>query len=299
MTIIETHIVPENVSGIRLSDYAIGIFEAIPTRKGIKKAIKKGAVCIDGKPGETGRWVATGQIIQLIELETTPAKVYQLMVPVLYEDEEIALIQKPAGIGVSGNYFRTIQNALPFNLTPSNSFDALPAPLPAHRLDSPTSGLLLVAKTRRARRVLGDQFENKTIQKQYQAIVIGQPPQKGSSHQAIQNKSAHTNYQVLRTVSSLKNEYLSLVRLHPITGRTHQLRIHLSELGFPILGDQLYGKEGEILKGKGLFLCAVGLKFLHPITDEKMDFQLPAPNKFTSYMDREQKRWERYFDNEQ
>jgi len=294
LTIIETHIVPANINGIRLSDYAIGIFETIPTRKGIKKAIKKGAVCIDGQKATTGRWVETGQVIQLIELEITPAKVYQLSVPVLYEDEAIALINKPAGLVTSGNYFRTLQNALPFNLTRSNSMDALPAPLPAHRLDSPTSGLLVIAKTRKARRVLGEQFEKKTIKKQYQAIVIGKPAQQGSMLQAIQNKSAHTNYQVLRTVPSLRNKYLSLIELHPITGRTHHLRIHLAGIDCPILGDKLYGKEGQILKGKGLFLCAVGLQFSHPTTMEKLDFKIAAPDKFDSFLNREQKRWERY-----
>lgn len=295
MTIIETHIVPQKINGIRLSDYAIGIFETIPTRKGIKKAIKKGAVCINGQIASTGRWVESGQVIQLIELETTPAKVYCLSLPVLYEDEEIALINKPAGIVVSGNYFRTIQNALPFNLTRSKSVDALSAPLPAHRLDSPTSGILLIAKTRKARRILGEQFEKKIIKKQYQAIVIGKPPQQGNILQAIHNKSAHTDYWVLKTVTSLRNKHLSLVELHPITGRTHQLRIHLAQLGYPILGDKLYGKKGQILKGKGLFLCAIGLQFIHPITAKKMDFKITAPKKFKSYLNREQKRWERYF----
>lgn len=295
MTIIDTHIVPANVSGIRLSDYAIGIFETIPTRKGIKKAIKKGAVCINGEKADTGRWVISGQLIQLIELDIPPAKVYQLTLPVIYEDEEIALIHKPAGIVVSGNYFRTIQNALPFNLTISNSTDALAFPLPVHRLDAATSGLLVVAKTRSARRNLGEQFEQKNIKKQYQAVVIGKPPMEGRIEKPIKGKLSTTIFQTIETVQSLKNKHLSLLNLSPISGRTHQLRIHLADQGYPILGDKLYGKEGLILKGKGLFLAAVGLQFLHPITKKKLNFYLSAPSKFTTYMAREQKRWERYF----
>lgn len=293
MIVTATHIVPANISGIRLSDYAVGIFEKIPTRKGIKKAIKKGMIWIDGAPATTGKWVCTGQVIQLKELDRLPAKVYKLKLPVIYEDATLALIHKPAGIVTSGNQFRTLQNTLPYNLQPSSASDALLAPLPVHRLDYSTSGLLLIAKTTSARRVLGNQFEQKQIQKEYRAVVIGQAPINGAIKIPIEQKIAHTLFQRLQTVSSLKNEYLSLLALQPTTGRTHQLRIHLSKIGFPILGDKLYGTEGMILKGKGLFLSAIGLQFTHPIQKELMRFTIAMPDKFSSYMAREQKRWDR------
>jgi len=294
LTILETHIVPDNVSGIRLSDYAAGIFTIIPTRKGIKKAIKKGAVYIDGELATTGRWVASGQVIQLIELVQKPSKVYQLDLEVIFEDNEIALINKPPGIVVSGNQFRTIQNALLNNLYISTAIDAFPCPLPVHRLDYSTSGLLLIAKTHSARRFLGKAFELRQIQKEYQAVVIGQTPDQGVMEEPIKQKKSQTTFKTLKTVPSLKNGHLSLVRLIPLTGRMHQLRIHLSEAGFPILGDKLYGRPGMILKGKGLFLCAVGLQFTHPKTREQLKFRIPNPAKFQTFMDREQKRWERY-----
>jgi len=92
----------------------------------------------------------------------------------------------------------------------------------------------------------------------------------------------------------LRNEFLSLVDLYPQTGRTHQLRIHLSKLGYPIMGDTLYGVEGKVFKGKGLFLCAIGLRFNHPITDEKIAIQINEPNKYNILLEREEKRWNRY-----
>ncbi len=294
MPILETHIVPENVSGIRLSDYAIGIFTIIPTRKGMKKAIKKGAVYIDGELATTGRWVVTGQVIQLMEVVQKPSKVYKMDLEIIYEDEEIAVINKPAGIVVSGNQFRTVQNALPNNLSISTAIDACPSPLPVHRLDYSTSGLLLIAKTKSARRLLGKAFELHQVQKEYQAVVIGKPPEEGVIQEPIQRKKSQTLFKTIQTIPSLKNGHLSLLQLTPLTGRMHQLRIHLSEVGFPILGDKLYGTTGMVLKGKGLFLCAVGLQFSHPKTGELMKFRIPNPPKFQTFMEREQKRWERY-----
>ena len=85
-----------------------------------------------------------------------------------------------------------------------------------------------------------------------------------------------------------------LVELSPKTGRTHQIRIHLSQLGFPIMGDKLYGKEGEVLAGKGLFLTAVELQFHHPVTNEGLIIKKSAPHKFESLLEREQRRWEKY-----
>jgi RluA family pseudouridine synthase len=217
-----------------------------------------------------------------------------LPLEILYEDEQLALLIKPADYVVSGNTFQTIERSLPFNLKPSTAADAYPQAKAVHRLDRPTAGLLLVAKTATARKHLGAQFEQKTIQKRYQAIAIGELPTKGSIATAVDGKAAYTTYSVVQAVDSLKNGRLSLVDLHPQTGRTHQLRQHLASLGCPILGDALYGTEGLILKHKGLFLCAVELRFQHPITEKELHFSLPTPHKFTALLAREQRRYDRY-----
>jgi RluA family pseudouridine synthase len=287
---IEKHIVPKLLEKNRLSDYLIGIFTAVPTRKGIKKAIKKGAVFINGEIGNTGDWLVGNEVIELFDLLEKQPKIFEFDLLIIFEDDDLAVINKPGGIPVSGNYFKTIQNALPHNLQPSTAKDALKIPRPVHRLDAPTCGLLLIAKSKTAHLELSKQFAEKTIRKRYQAIVIGQLPENGQIDLPIDNKPSLTEFQTIRVVPSLKNEFLTFVNLYPITGRTHQLRKHLAALNHPILGDKLYGKEGLILWKKGLFLCAVELDFIHPKTQERMNILIEPPKKFEIILEREERR---------
>lgn len=278
----------------RLSDYAVGVFEAIPTRKGIKKAIKKGAIHVNGQVGTTGTWVEEGDEVVLYDLDESLPKVYEFDLPVVFEDDEVAVINKPGGIAVSGNFYKTVQNALPYNLTKSTAVDALRIPRPVHRIDAATCGLLLIAKTKSAHLHLSKQFEQKTIQKQYQAIVIGELPEQGRIETLIDSKPSTTIYERVKVVPSLKNTFLSFVNLYPVTGRTHQLRKHLAGINHPILGDKLYGKEGLILWKKGLFLCAVALSFRHPMTEKFLNIHIEAPNKFRTILEREARRYIKY-----
>jgi 23S rRNA pseudouridine1911/1915/1917 synthase len=294
MKILHSHIVPPNTAQERLSEYARKIFPNIPSRKGIKKAILRNEILLNGKPVETGRWVQPGDQIDWVDLELRIPKILPLNLDVIFEDEYLAVINKPAGIIVSGNQFRTIENALLYNISKSTENDGLRKPRAVHRLDSSTSGLLLVAKTAYAHLKMSQQFEEKTILKKYQAIVIGDIKKVGVLEKPIDGKDAITYFEKIKVVPSLKNKWLSLIDLFPQTGRTHQLRIHLSSLGFPILGDALYGKEGMILKHKGLFLCAVELIFSHPKTNEKMKVEINVPQKYETLLRREERRWQKY-----
>ncbi len=288
MIIRETHIVPKGIHAIRLQDYAYQVFQSIPTKKGMKKAIKRGEMRVNGQVAGTGHWVQAGQCIDLLDLEQHPPKAYPLDLEILYQDDYLAIIYKPAGIVVSGNQYRTIQNALVHNFSPSPLVDALKWVRPVHRLDAPTKGLLVVAKTVSALSTLGQLFAQRKVQKYYHAVVIGKlPSSSGRFTQAIDGLTAFTDYEVLEVMPSIKNQFLSLVQLSPHTGRTHQLRIHLAQAGCPILGDSLYGQEGMILKGKGLFLAAVRLKFRHPITQQNLDISIETPRKFGVFMKRE------------
>lgn len=293
MIVLEQHKVPAHTPATRLSDYAANLFVSLPSRKGIKKAIKRGAIHVDGQVGHTGDWVKPGQQISLLDVFAKKPKALALNLPIVYEDEFLAVINKPAGLIVSGNQYRTVQNALLHNLNHSTQKDALPWPRPVHRLDAATSGLLLIAKTYGSHRLLGQQFEQKKVVKFYEAIVHGVIAEQGQIDQAIDGKVATTSFHCLQQFPSVRHEQLSKVQLEPLTGRTHQLRRHLSDLGHPILGDQLYQKEIKTLKGKGLFLCAVRLNFVHPATNETMNLQIQSPNKFRTYPEREARRYER------
>lgn len=298
MKVIESHIVPENIKNERLQDYAVDVIQGITSRQGVKKAIKRGQIRVNGKTASTGLWIKSGQRIELVDLELPPSKIYELRLEIVYEDDHMAIINKPGGISVSGNQFKTVVNALPFNLRPSLQENALPVFRPVHRIDNPTCGLLLIAKTASASAHLGKQFEERTIQKRYRAVVIGKLPEKGTIDMPVDDKEAVSTYQLAHRVHSNRNQYLSMVDLFPHTGRTHQLRIHMASIGMPILGDKLYGAEGEIMRGKGLFLCAAGLQFTHPFTNEKMEISIDPPYKFGRFMEMEEKRWRKYHEEE-
>lgn len=293
MITLEKHIVPEGEYRIRLQEYAGTVFEKLQSRSAVKKSIAKKCLLIDGKIAETSNWIKAGQTIELIAPDTNPKKVFQLQLEVLFEDDYFAAVNKPAGFPTNGNYYKTIENALPYNLKTSSKADVLNFPKPVHRLDNPTSGILLVAKTKSAQIHLHNQFETKSIQKEYHAVVVGKLPKSGIIKTNINTQEALTLYNTVQQVPALQNEYLSLVQLFPKTGRTHQLRIHLSELGFPIVGDKLYAPK-NVMMHKGLFLAATNIKLLHPNTQKITIISTAIPNKFNSYLAREYKRFTKH-----
>ena len=293
MIVLEKHIVPIGEYHIRLQEYAGTIFEKLQTRSALKKAISRKTILIDGEIAATSNWIKAGQVIELIASESAVKKVFQLKLPIVFEDEDFAIINKPAGFPTNGNYFKTIENALPYNLKVSTKKDTLNFPKPVHRLDNPTSGILIIAKTKTAQINLHKQFEEKGIQKEYHAIVVGKIPENGTINADIHTKKSLTIFKTTRQIPALQNEFLSLVQLEPKTGRTHQLRIHLSSLGFPIVGDKLYAPK-NVMMHKGLFLCATKIELKHPITDEKIHFKISVPPKFNTYIEREHKRFIKY-----
>ena len=199
----------------------------------------------------------------------------------LWEDDHLAVIHKPAGILVSGNRFKTIANALDQNLQKSSLPDAT-KPQPVHRLDYETTGVLLVGKTSSSIRALNKMFEEKAVRKTYYAITIGEMNDRGTITSAIDGKEAQTDYEVCESVTSPRFNKLNLVKLEPQTGRRHQLRKHLSGIGNPILGDKDYTPENLILKGKGIYLHAYSLQFTHPFTGKDAHVEAELPLRFTN-----------------
>ena len=280
MQLIETHVVEKLESPIRFQEYGVGIFNSIPTKSGIKKAIKKQLIFIDGVLASTSKYISGEEKIELFQSETSSVfKRLKLKLEVLFEDEYLAIVYKPAGILVSGNKFVTIANGLTQNLKKSKQSDAV-KPQPVHRLDYQTSGLLLVGKTSTAIIELGKLFQNKEIKKTYFAITIGAMNTVGRINFLIDKKVAQTKFEVIKTVVSERFGYLNFVKLAPKTGRKHQLRKHVAEIGNPILGDKKYFLEHRVLTGKGLFLHAAALDFVHPFTKDKISITKELPKKF-------------------
>lgn len=277
---IESHLVPKLLVRQRLQEYAVGIFRTIVSRKGVKNAVKKGLIFINSEMGYTGDWISGGELIELFQNPQPTKPDLSMELEVLYEDDHLAVINKPAGILVSGNKRFTVENALCFNLKESLQFDTLIRPEPIHRLDYPTTGALLIGKTVSAVSALNKLFENRAISKTYVAVTIFPMDPNGLIETHIDEKPAKSEYKKLASVTSPKYGVLNLLKLQPHTGRRHQLRKHMAELGNPILGDADYAKEGFLLKGKGLYLHAFSLQFEHPFTKKALSIMATLPKKF-------------------
>ncbi|MDT0294578.1 RluA family pseudouridine synthase [Mesonia ostreae] len=280
-TIIEKHIVPAIYEKLRLQEYASQVFELLNSRSAVKKALNKERILLNGKIASTADWIQQGQILELLEETVKPKKIFQLSFPVVFEDDFLAVIDKPSGYPTNGNYFKTIENALPFNLFASAEKDALAYPLPVHRLDNPTSGLLLIAKTKSAQAQLSLAFERKEINKTYLAIVEGKfSNEEQVMKDELDGKASETIAKAIQFYQKDGNDF-SLVELNPLTGRTHQLRKHLSMHGFPIIGDQTYG--AKFFLQKAIHLTAYKLLFTHPITADIHALESKLPKRFLKF----------------
>ena len=210
---------------------------------------------------------------------------------VIYEDQDLAVINKPAGIVVHpapGNYQHTLVNALLYRFKTLSDVNPQ-RPGIVHRLDKDTSGLLVIAKNNFTHLALAEQFAKHSIKRKYVALVKGRVEfdediiempiarhpykRKNMSVGFRQNaKYAKTYYRTLK-----RSDNFSMLELHPFTGRTHQLRVHLAFLGHPILGDTKYGKNDAFSR---LTLHAQYIGFVHPRTGKFMEFECPLPGEF-------------------
>ncbi|MCM4174012.1 RluA family pseudouridine synthase [Arenibacter sp. TNZ] len=280
MNTTEIHIVPHIPSPIRLQEYGVGIFIAALTKSALKKALKKKYITVNDVIATSATLINGGECIKVsVPKEVSPNKKLVFPLKVLFEDDYLAVIHKPAGILVSGNSFKTIANALAQNIQQSNLPDAT-KPQPVHRLDFATTGILLVGKTSGSIRLLNKMFEDKKIEKTYYAVTIGEMQDQGKINSEIDGKKSISNYEVLECVASKRFGKLNLVKLDPQTGRRHQLRKHLSSIDNPILGDAAYGLENLILSGKGLYLHAYSLNFIHPFTNKQVYLKDEFPERF-------------------
>lgn len=283
---IETHIATSQKVPQRLQDYGVGIFKTCSSKSALKKALNRRCIKVNGHVASSATYIYGGENIELnIDVEDTKQK-RKLIFPldVVFEDEYLAVILKPAGILVSGNVFKTINNALDQNLSKSTAADVV-QPKTVHRLDYPTTGLLMVGKTASSIMLLNEMFADKKVQKEYYAITIGTMPQQGKITEDVDEKPSESDFECLQSVPSPRFGQLNLVKLKPKTGRRHQLRKHMAFMGNPILGDKDYGVEGLILQGKGLYLHAFSLEFKHPIFGNTMNIVSDFPKRFQKIFD--------------
>jgi RluA family pseudouridine synthase len=289
---LERYTVSNLESDVRLLDFTIGLFPQIKTKNAAKKAIKRHQLLLNGKVTTSGVWMKNGDVLTFVDpLKGTPKK-YDLEIEIIYEDEWLSVVNKPAGLRVSGNYHKTLENCL-VGVIETKGDDGYRWAKPVHRLDGSTQGLVVIAKSLQTHQRLSRLFEHRKIQKTYFALVAGRPVSQLIKVD-LDGKEAFTNLEVIKSVPSLQSEFITMVRLNPITGRTHQLRRHCAMIGSPIVGDTLYGEENNTLLHKGLFLVSLEISFDHPESEGRVKVSTKMPSKFDSLLEREERRWKKF-----
>ncbi len=285
------HTVKRIKSKIRIVDYCGDVFPILGSKSATKKAIYNQQLFINGTVATTANFIKSGDQIKL-KFKSKTIKKFNLDIKIVYEDDHLLVAHKPGGIAVNGNRYKTVENVFADRTRNNQQPGALNRPLAVHRIDVPTKGLVILAKTKPAQINLSKAFQNNQVKKTYIAIVHGKTPPRGTYNRPIDGKGARTTFKTLRTVSSKNFSHLSLLELQPVTGRTHQLRIHCQQAGHLILGDKEYANDQKTILGKGLFLVAQKLVFAHPITAEMLILKVPTPNRFERILDRESRRFE-------
>jgi 23S rRNA pseudouridine1911/1915/1917 synthase len=297
--------ISERDQGIRLDQFLSGTDLSL-SRSQAKKLIDKGTILLNQRHTKPSARLKSNDIVSGAIPRPEPLSLKPELLPltILYEDSSVIVIDKPAGIVVHpahGNPSGTLVNALLYHCKDLTGINGFLRPGIVHRLDKDTSGVMVVAMNDHAYQHLTKQFKNRTIEKTYLAIAYGKfyqeegvidsaigrhPSQrKRMSTRTKRGREAITRWKVAERLDGF-----TLLEISPQTGRTHQIRVHLSSMGHPLLGDPLYGRKGRpgtihdpMLKG-GLkrmdrqALHAYRLRFVHPETGKKVEFIAPLPS---------------------
>jgi len=296
-------IVEDVDAGKRLDSFLAEKNTAKYTRSFIGKMIEENLVLYNGKPSKASTKMKTGDRIELFEKEPEPLAVKGEEIPleIVYEDDDLMVINKPRGMVVHpapGHTSGTLVNAVLSHAGESlSSINGVLRPGIVHRIDKDTSGLILVCKNDFSHKALAKQLEEHSITRRYHAICSGRlkeeqgtvsapigRDEKNRKQQAINykhGKDAITHYRLLE---NLQNASLLECRLE--TGRTHQIRVHMKSIGHPLLGDPLYGPKKNLYAIKGQALHAMVLGFVHPRSGEYMEFSADYPEDFQKLLNK-------------
>ena len=292
----QEYIVPEKSSGLRIDKF---LTESCPdyTRSFLQKLLKSELVEVNGKPVKSSYKTAAGDTVTFEVPEAVEAEITAQEMPldILYEDEDVILINKPKGMVVhpaAGHYEGTLVNGLMHHCREQLSgINGVMRPGIVHRIDMDTTGVLIVCKNDLAHNSIAEQLKVHSITRKYYAVVFGSlKDDEGTIHAPIgrhpndrkkmsinskNGKDAVTHYKVLERFHGY-----TLVECRLETGRTHQIRVHMASIGHPLLGDQVYGPAKQPFRLQGQTLHAGVLGFLHPRTGEYMEFSAPLPKYF-------------------
>ena len=298
----QEYIVPEKSSGLRIDKF---LTEICPdyTRSFLQKLLKSELVEVNGKPVKSSYKTAAGDTVTFEVPEAVEAEITAQEMPldILYEDEDVILINKPKRMVVhpaAGHYEGTLVNGLMHHCREQLSgINGVMRPGIVHRIDMDTTGVLIVCKNDLAHNSIAEQLKVHSITRKYYAVVFGSlKDDEGTIHAPIgrhpndrkkmsinskNGKDAVTHYKVLERFHGY-----TLVECRLETGRTHQIRVHMASIGHPLLGDQVYGPAKQPFRLQGQTLHAGVLGFLHPRTGEYMEFSAPLPKYFEELLEK-------------
>ena len=297
----------ENSAGLRLDQAAVELFPDY-SRGRLQQWIKQGELTIDGRHVKPSARVSGGEILRIEAQLISEGEVEPQDIPldVLFSDEHLLVLNKPVGLVVhpaAGNWDGTLQNAL---LHYDPDLGVIPRSGIVHRLDKDTSGVMVVARSLKAHASLVNQLQTRSMSRIYEAVVKGETPPAGTIEAAIDRnprdrkkmavmdsgRSAISHYQLIQRLPGTSHIQVSLE-----SGRTHQIRVHMTHIGYPIVGDLLYGR-GPI-KQKGLPATAIKaingfprqalhartLKLVHPDSGEECEFSAPLADDISEFIE--------------
>jgi 23S rRNA pseudouridine1911/1915/1917 synthase len=287
---------------VRLDRYLVDCLPEF-SRVRLQSMIKEGFVKIDGFPeNKTSRILDHKVIIeiQIPDIVATNVAAEKIPLDILFENQDLLVINKPAGMVVhpsAGHEQGTLVNAVLGYSPDIEGIGGEERPGIVHRLDKETSGIILVAKNERSHRYLQEKFKERQVEKKYIALVDGEPPTAtGRVEAAIGRDPSHRKKMAItspgkgreavseyRILEKYKNH--TLLEFHPITGRTHQIRLHCAMLGCPIVGDRVYGRKNNSLDISRHFLHASQLKIIIPGEVEPRSFEAPLPVELKLILD--------------
>ena len=297
------HLVPFIYIPQRIDAYLAKVLEGKFSREEIKTALDEKKIRMNGQPVKPRGLVREGDRIQA-DLEPKPAfemKAENISLKIHYEDDAILVVEKPAGMVVhpgAGNKHGTLVHALLGRGGDLSSLGGKERPGIVHRLDKDTSGILLVAKNNAAHKALQSQFMSRSLSKTYTALVNGQIEfEEGRVLESIghdpkvRHKMMVSSHEKAREAESYYHvvkrfRYSTLIEVRIVTGRTHQIRVHMAHLGHPVVGDMIYGNGKP---GDRLCLHASKIEFLHPRTEELMKFESEIPKEMAEVIQKAEK----------
>lgn len=287
----------------RIDRYLSQSLEIDLSRSLVQHLIRDGHISVNGSPVKPNYRLKTDDAVTIVfpEPEKLNLEPQDIPLDIMYEDGDLAVINKPPGLVVHpgpGNSDGTLVNALLHHLSDLSSIGGVERPGIVHRLDKDTAGVMVIAKTDRAHRLLSEAFAGRTVVKRYVAVTVGKPR---TDHLIIDSSiGRHPKYRhkmcvredgreavtelFLKKVYHAHSGVYSLFDVVIHTGRTHQIRVHLSSMGLPIVGDPIYSKKWDKYRLPHLLLASVYLEFTHPATGTPMCFGIDPPGHIDTFI---------------